>query len=155
MVEERVGAVLREAAQPTDISLNVISVGDGIDQAAYERAFDAMEQDKVDGLMVSDVPELFNQELIVHLAAKHRLPTIYHQREYVELGGLLAYGVDNADLWRQVADLVADVLGGANPGDIPFQQQVKFELVLNRTTARSLGLQFPATLLAVADEVIE
>jgi len=70
-------------------------------------------------------------------------------------GGLLAYGIDNADMWRQVADLVADVLGGANPGDIPYRQQTKFELVLNRTTARSLGLQFPATLLAVADEVIE
>jgi putative ABC transport system substrate-binding protein len=153
--EERVGAVLREAAQPTGISVNVIYVGGGIDQAAYERAFDAMEQDKVDGLMVSDAPEHFNPELIVHLAAKHRLPTIYHQREYVEMGGLLAYGVDSADLGRGLADLVADVLGGVNPGDIPFQQQVKFELVLNRTTARSLGLQFPATLLAVADEVLE
>jgi putative ABC transport system substrate-binding protein len=155
--EERIGAVLREAAQPTGISLNVISVGGGLEQAAYERAFDAMEQDKVDGLIVSDASEHggSNQEVIVHLAAKHRLPTIYPAREFVEVGGLLAYEVDSAEVWRQLADLVADVLGGANPGDIPYRQQTKFELVLNRTTARSLGLQFPATLLAVADEVIE
>jgi len=74
--------------------------------------------------------------------------------EFAEAGGLLSYGVDTADLMRRLANMTSQVLGGAKPSEIPFQQQTKFELVLNRTAASSLGLEFPATMLATADEVI-
>jgi putative tryptophan/tyrosine transport system substrate-binding protein len=73
----------------------------------------------------------------------------------VEVGGLLSYGVDTTELTRSLADITDQILRGAGPGDIPLSQQIKFELLLNRTTANSLELQFPASLLAVADEVIE
>jgi ABC transporter substrate binding protein len=76
-------------------------------------------------------------------------------REFVEVGGLLSFGVNFGDVLRRMANMTADVLKGAKPADIPYYQQTNFELVLNRTTARSLGLEFPPSLLAVADEVIE
>jgi putative tryptophan/tyrosine transport system substrate-binding protein len=127
-----------------------------VDRKAYERVFDAMEAERVDGLVVADAPEhITNREVIVDLAAKHRLPTIYPYREYVDVGGLVSYGIDTADLLRRLANMADQILRGAKPGDIPFYQQTKFDLVLNRTTARSLGLEFPAILLAVADEVID
>jgi putative tryptophan/tyrosine transport system substrate-binding protein len=122
----------------------------------YERVFDRMDSERVDGLIVYDAAEhLSNRRLIVDLAAKHRLPTIYPFREFVEVGGLFSYGVDTAELTLRLADMTDRILRGAKPGDIPFLQQTKFELILNRTTAKSLGLEFPASLLSVADEVIE
>jgi putative ABC transport system substrate-binding protein len=93
--------------------------------------------------------------LIVELAARHRLPAIYCYPEDVEAGGLMSYGIDTEGVFRRAADMTVDVLRGAKPGDIPFYQPTKFKLVLNRTTARSLGLEFPPSLLAIADEVID
>ena len=123
-------------------------------EASY-KAF-GTDRDRVDGFVPADGAEDFtNRDLIVQLAARHRLPAIYPGREFVEVGGLLGYGVDNVDAWRRIADMTDQVLRGAKPGDIPFYQQTKFELVLNRTTAKSLGLEFPASLLVVADQVIE
>jgi putative ABC transport system substrate-binding protein len=152
---ETTGPVIREAAQQAGLTVAPALLG-RIDQAAYEEAFDAMDRDRAEGFVLADGAEHFtNRVLIVQLAARHRLPAIYPAREFVEVGGLLAYGVDNADVWRRIADMTDQVLRGAKPGDIPFYQQTKFELVLNRTTARSLGLDFRASLLAVADEVIE
>ena len=81
---------------------------------------------------------LTNRQVIVDLAAKHRLPAIYPYREFVEVGGLVSYGVDVAEVLRRLADVTADVLGGAKPGDIRFYQQTKFELVLNRTNNRTI-----------------
>ena len=105
--------------------------------------------------IVSDSPEhLTNRQLIVDLVSKHHLPAIYPFREFVEVGGLMSFGVDTADLMHSLADMTAQVLGGATPREIPFQQQTKFELVLNRTAAASLGLEFPVTVLAIADEVM-
>jgi putative ABC transport system substrate-binding protein len=127
-----------------------------INREGYERVFGAMEVEKVDGLVVADSPEhITNREVIVDLAARHHLPTIYPYREYVNAGGLVSYGTDTADLLRRLANMADQILRGAKPGDIPFYQQTKFELVLNRATARSLGLEFPPSLLSVADEVIE
>ena len=95
------------------------------------------------------------------LAPSHACPTTQKtapwqisRRAFVYAGGLLSYGVDLADIMRRLADMTDQVLRGTKPGDIPIYQQTKFEMVLNRTTAKSLGLEFPATLLAVADEVI-
>ena len=148
-------AVVREAAGQTAITIAPAILDGKMDREAFERAFDAMEKDRVDGLIVSDSPEhVTNRQLIVDLAARHRLPAVYPFREFVEVGGLLSYGVDTADLMRRLAGMTGQVLGGAQPHEIPFQQQTKFELVLNRRASASLGLEFPATMLATADEVI-
>ena len=115
-----------------------------------------MEKEGVDGLVVGDGPEHFtNRQLIVDLAARFHVPAIYPFRFFVEVGGLMAYGVDAIDLMRRVADMTGQVLRGAKPSDIPFYQQTKYELALNQKAARSLGLEFPPTLLMTADAVIE
>ena len=106
--------------------------------------------------MVSEESEhLTNRATIVELAAKARIPAIYSNREFVEVGGLMAYGSDLADINRRLANHVDKILRGANPGDIPFYQPTKFELVINLKTAKALGLEMPAMLLGRADEVIE
>jgi putative ABC transport system substrate-binding protein len=152
---DTVGAGIQKNAQRAGIHLAAASLGGNVDHATYERAFDAMAKDRVDGLLVSDAGEhITNRQLIVDLAAKHRLPAIYPFREFVDVGGLLAYGVDLVDVLRRLADMTDQVLNGTKPGDIPFYQQTKFELVLNRTTARTFGLEFPGTLVAIADEVV-
>jgi putative ABC transport system substrate-binding protein len=92
---------------------------------------------------------------IITLALNARLPTILSYRDYVVAGGLMSYGPNFADLFRRAADMVDKVLRGASPGDIPVEQASKFELVINRTTAKIIGLQIPTTLLATADEVLE
>jgi putative tryptophan/tyrosine transport system substrate-binding protein len=89
------------------------------------------------------------------LALGARLPTIYPSRNFLESGGLISYGVNNADLFRRAADYVDKILRGAKPSDLPVEQPTKFELVFNLTTAKALGLEIPPTLLARADEVIE
>jgi putative ABC transport system substrate-binding protein len=89
------------------------------------------------------------------LALGARLPTMLGGRDYVEAGGLMSYGPNFSDLFRRTADLVDKILHGAKPAEIPIEQPTKFDLILNLTTAKALGLEFPATLLARADEVIE
>lgn len=155
-VSETILALLRETAGLAANMVNPAVLGEKLDRAAFERAFDAMEKDRVDGLMVADAAEhLTHRQLIIDLASKHRLPAVYPYREFIEVGGLLSYGVDTADLMRRLADMTDEVLRGERPDGIPFYQQTKFELVLNRATERALGLNFPASLLAIADEVIE
>jgi ABC-type uncharacterized transport system substrate-binding protein len=96
------------------------------------------------------------RQAIVDLAAELRLPMMYERgRDYIEQGGLLAYGPDIADLYRRAAGYVVAILAGAAPGDLPMEQPTKFELVINLKTAKALGLEVPLTLLARADEVIE
>jgi putative ABC transport system substrate-binding protein len=150
------GAEVQKFAQQAGTRLTITFLGGNAGRTTYERAFDTMVADGVDGLIVSDAGEhITNRQLVVDLAANHRLPAIYPFREFVDVGGLLAYGVDLVDVTRRLADMTYQVLNGTKPRDIPIYQQTKFELVLNRTTARTFGLEFPATLVAVADEVIE
>jgi putative tryptophan/tyrosine transport system substrate-binding protein len=149
-------ASLREAAGQAGIRIAAALLSEKLDRAAYERVFDEMGTDRVDGLMVAHQGEnISNRQLIADLAAKHRLPAVYPHREFVDVGGLLSYGSDLGDVMRRLADMTDQVMKGAKPADIPVYQQTKFELVLNQKAATSLGLEFPPTLLTAADEVIE
>ena len=105
--------------------------------------------------MCGDALVTANRARISTLALGARLPTIYPDRAFVEAGGLMAYGANNADLFRRAADYVDKILRGTKPADIPVEQPTKFDLVINLTTAKALGLEVPPTLLARADEVIE
>ena len=153
--EDPRGAAVREAAKQAGISLSPVMLS-AFDEAEYQRVFRSMEQDRADAFMVSDEPENFtNRDTIVELAAKGRIPAIYSYREFVEVGGLMAYSIDLVDISRRLANLIDKILRGANPGDIPFYQPIKFELSINLKTAKALGLEMPAMLLGRADEVIE
>ena len=108
------------------------------------------------GLITIEDPFLASlRREIVDLAVKLRLPTIYGSRQFVEAGGLISYGTDMRQIFRRAAEMVDKILKGTKPGDIPVEQPTKFELVINVKTAKTLGLEVPPLLLAVADEVIE
>jgi putative ABC transport system substrate-binding protein len=106
-------------------------------------------------IVMSDPFTLVHRTVIISLAARHRIPTVYPYRYFAADGGLLSYGVDAPDLFRRSASYVDRILNGTKPSDLPVQQPIKFELVLNLNTAKALGLDVPPTLLARADEVIE
>jgi putative ABC transport system substrate-binding protein len=153
--EDPRGEAAREAAKQAGISLKAVLLG-AFNEAEYQRVFRSMEQDRADALMVSDESENFtNRATIVELAAKGRIPTIYSYREFVQVGGLMAYSIDQVEIYRHLANLIDKIFRGANPGGIPFYQPTKFELSINLKTAKALGLEMPAMLLARADEVIE
>jgi putative ABC transport system substrate-binding protein len=118
-------------------------------------AFEAIKG-KADALyVVSDALIAANRTLITTLALSARLPTILSYGDYVEAGGLMSYGPNYGNLFRRAADMVDKILHGTKPGDIPVEQPSKFELVINLSTARAIGLRVPSTVLARADEVIE
>ena len=131
-------------------NLDVRNIGD------LSRAFDLAIKERVEALRVSlSGIARTNQRLVINLAAQHKLPAIYLSREYVENGGLISYGVSYPDLYFRAASFVSKILNGAKPGDLPVEEPTKFELVINLTAAKALGLTIPPTLLARADEVIE
>jgi putative ABC transport system substrate-binding protein len=123
-----------------------------------EGAIAALGGESRGGLVI--MPDTFthaaiNRELIIKLAARHRIPVIYPFRFWVSEGGLISYGVDGNDLFRRVPAYIDRILRGAKPSDLPVQLPIKFELAINLKTAKALGLEIPPTLLARADEVIE
>jgi len=121
----------------------------------FDRAFREITKANADALTV--LPSImFNSEAkrLADLAIKNRLPAVFQFREYVDAGGLMAYGASLADLTRRSATYVDKILKGAKPGDLPVEQPTKFELVINLKTARALGLTVPQSLLVRADEVI-
>jgi putative ABC transport system substrate-binding protein len=139
------------AARALGVRLQFVEARGPVD---FDRAFSEMTKARADALIV--LPVLFDERRrIVDLAAKNRLPAVYPLREYVDAGGLMAYGASLTDLFRRAATYVDKILKGAKPADLPVEQPTKFELVINLKTAKALGLTIPPTLLARADEVIE
>jgi putative tryptophan/tyrosine transport system substrate-binding protein len=118
-------------------------------------AFKALEGRAQALYVFPDALVITNRARIHTLAMGVRLPTMYASRDYVEAGGLMSYGANYPDLFRRAAEYVDKILRGAKPGDIPVEQPTKFELVINLTTAKALGIDVPSTLLARADEIIE
>ena len=119
-------------------------------------AFSAAVRGKAEAVTVgSHVMFVQNRTRIVELAAKYRLPAMYIRSEFVEAGGLMSYGPDNTDLYRQAAIYVDKILKGIKPSDLPVEQPTKFELVINLKTAKTLGLEIPSNVLMWADRVIE
>jgi putative ABC transport system substrate-binding protein len=139
------------AAGGQQILIHEVSTGRDIDAA-----FANMASEKADALLVSP-GTFFNTRRVqlAVLAARHALPAIYPVRAYPEAGGLMSYGSDILDAFRQVGVYTGRILKGAQPADLPVMQSTKFELVINLNTARALGLTVPPALLATADEVIE
>src|SRR6266566_2908611 len=122
----------------------------------FDRAFSDMTTGRAGALTVLVSPMFFGERRrLVDLAAKTRLPTVFPWREYVDAGGLMAYGADLADLFRRAATYVDKILQGAKPAELPVEQPTKYELVINLKTARTLGLTIPPSLLRRADQIIE
>jgi putative ABC transport system substrate-binding protein len=154
-VGKRGTALLKEAAEKRRIALVGAPLA-SIDEDAYRRAFGTMAEEGADAVYVGDEAEHFGyQRSIIELAKQHRLPTIYPWREPVEIGGLMAYAFEFSELIRHDADAISQILEGAKPGDIPFYQARKFDLIINLKAAKTLGIDIPGSLRARADEVIE
>jgi putative ABC transport system substrate-binding protein len=144
---------LRPAARKLDRQLLVLNASTESDFAAVSTAID---QGNVDALFVAADPFFDDRrEQIVSLAARHRIPACYTRRDFVVDGGLLSYGPDAPDAFRQAGVYTGRILKGEKPADLPVMEPIKFEMVINLKTAKALGLNVPATLLARADEVIE
>ena len=136
-----------------DISVQALGVSEPDD---FDQAFTAMNDNLPDAiLMVSDTLTNLNRKRVFEFASAHRLAAIYENDLYVRDGGLMSYGPDYSESLTRVAALVDRILKGAKPADLPFEQPTLFRFVFNLTTAKSLGLNVPPTLVALADEVIE
>jgi len=146
-------AVIQAAAPSFGVEVRPVGVHDAPE---IERAVTAFARSSNGGLIVTAIPPVaVHRELIVALAARHRLPAVYPYRYYATSGGLICYGPDTTDPFRRAADYIDRILKGEKPADLPVQAPTKYELVINLKTARALGIEVPPTLLARADEVIE
>jgi putative tryptophan/tyrosine transport system substrate-binding protein len=126
------------------------------DAEAIERAIAAFAHSSNGGLVVtSSALAVRHRDLIITLAARYKLPAVYYARIFASSGGLMSYGPDRTDQFQRAATYVDRILNGEKPADLPVQTPTKFELVINLKTAKTLGLEIPPTLLAIADEVIE
>jgi len=144
---------IQALAPSRGLELRLVNVQDG---GEIERAVTAFAQLPNGGVIATGSPrQSALRELIVTLAAKYRLPTVYNARFYVAAGGLISYGADFLDQSRRAASYVDRILRGEKPADLPVQAPTKYELIINLKTAKALGLEVPQTLLARADEVIE
>jgi putative ABC transport system substrate-binding protein len=150
------GPAIRAAAETAGLSLAVSLLEMGTSEAGYRAAVESISRDGADAVMVVDAPELFqNAALIAKLVGDAKLPAIFFHPEAVEAGGLMAYSFDLIELYKRAANTIDAILRGANPGDIPIYQVIKFELSINLKTAKQLGLSVPPALVAFADKVIE
>ena len=142
-------------AMAPSVGLEVTAI-DGRDAGEIETAIVDFARAANGGMIVPAQPgSLIHRDLIIALAARHRLPAVYFERYFATAGGLISYGPNVIDQFRRAAGYVDRILKGEKPGDLPVQAPTKYELVINQKTARALGLAVPPTLLARADEVIE
>jgi putative tryptophan/tyrosine transport system substrate-binding protein len=149
----RVFKETQAVASTVGIELISLEVRDPDD---FDGAFEALRRLRPDALVVVEDPlTLSNIKRLVEFVAEQRLPALYGVREFVDVGGLISYGPNIADLFRRSAYCIDKILKGAKPADLPVQQPTKFEMLINLKTAKALGLEVPPTLLARADEVIE
>jgi len=160
-------AVLRDSANPAGIAqfgairATASSLGVDVspinvrDAGEIERAVATFASSANGGLIVTGSALEHHRDLIITLAARHKLPAVYFERYYVAAGGLISYGPDLVDQFRRAAGYVDRILRGEKPADLPVQAPTKFDLVINLKTAKALGLEIPPTVLARADEVIE
>jgi putative ABC transport system substrate-binding protein len=163
----RIAVLVNPADAMTETQLNSVNaaagalglqmeVFDANTSAEIDVAFETMARQRPDAVLVGTTAFLNGRRVqLAQLAAFHRLPAIYAQREYAEAGGLISYGSNIVDAFHQVGLYIGRILKGAKPTDLPVVQSTKFELVINAQTARMLGLTMPPSLLAIADEVIE
>jgi putative ABC transport system substrate-binding protein len=146
-------AAVQAMAPSLSVEVNPVNVRDA---GEIERDVAAFARAPNGGLIVTASPAAaLHRDLIVALAARHKLPAVYFERLFVAAGGLIAYGPDQIDMYRRAAGYVDRILKGEKPADLPVQAPTKYELAINLKTAKALGLAVPQTLLASADEVIE
>jgi len=144
---------IQSVAPSLGVEISPVSVRDTSD---IERAITAFARSSNGGLIVTgSALAAVHRDLIITLAARHKLPAVYFERVFVAAGGLISYGANANDQYRRAAVYVDRILKGEKPADLPVQEPPKYELVINLKTARALGLEIPPTLLARADEVIE
>src|SRR5882724_4133408 len=143
----------RPLRHPLMVQLTIAHVQNGAEIQPAVNAFAGKADSAI--IVLPDNMLFENQEQIVALAAKHHMPDVYANTLSLQIGGLLRYSSDWPDLYRRAASYVDRILKGAKPGELPIQQPIKFQLIINLKTARALGLTVPPTLLARADEVIE
>jgi putative ABC transport system substrate-binding protein len=146
-------AAIATAASLLKVDVSPVNMRDA---AEIERAVAAFARSPNGGLITSAAAaaNVF-RDLIIKLAAQHKLPTVFYERSFVAAGGLVSYGVNYVDQYRRAAGYVDRILRGEKPADLPVQAPTKYELVINLKTAKALDLDVPPTLLARADEVIE
>jgi putative ABC transport system substrate-binding protein len=145
---------IRPAAQALKVKLEEIQTE--VDAKSLENAFQAAKQKQVEAIMTTSIRSFSAaKKPLIELAGKYRLPAIYFQREFVDDGGLMSYGVDYVDLYRRAAGYVDKILKGAKPGDLPVQQATKFEFVINLKAAKQIGLTIPVRVLERANQVIK
>ena len=146
-------AVIQSVAPSVGVEVSPVNVRDS---GEIERAIAAFARSPNGGIVVtSSALAVRHRELIIALAARHKLPAVYYRRYFVASGGLVSYGYDLPDQYRRAAGYVDRILKGENPANLPVQAPTKYETVINLKTAKALGLEIPPTLLARADEVIE
>ena len=144
---------LEPASEKLGIQLQMVPV---LRAEEFDSAFAAMTAQHLDCFLIVPAVLFFSHRaLLAELSLKHRLGGVSQQKDFVEAGGLMSYGADTLDLYRRSASYVDRILKGEKPADLPVQQPTKYELVINLKTANALGLEIPATILALADKVIE
>src|SRR5215467_2795234 len=156
LVGSPLGNAIRQPVQELGISIVGPQLESPFGPEEYRRVLEAMSRAGAQGLVVTDEPANYTyRQLIVELAAAARLPAVYWDRTFVEIGGLIAYGSSSAEVMRHVAGYIVRILTGTKPGDLPIYLEPKYELLINLKVAMSLGLAIPTSLLVRADEVIE
>ncbi len=151
------GAYYRRLIEDAAPSIGVQAIATAVHDAAdIKRAIDAFTRDPNGGLIVlPDVTTINHRRVTISLAAHHRLPAIYPTDYFAKDGGLISYGIDYLDLYRNAASYVDRILRGAKPNELPVQGPIKFQLVVNLKTARALGVTIPQSILLLADQIIE